>query len=69
MGTVNPSEYMEIASYLEKTLTSELSGNIIDLCRVEALTLKSYEFNARRWELEKNRIYKCYGCSRFKCSR
>jgi NADH dehydrogenase/NADH:ubiquinone oxidoreductase subunit G len=44
---------MEITSYLEKTLTSELSGNIIDLCPVGALTSKPYEFTARSWELEK----------------
>lgn len=53
MGAVNRGEHMEIASYLEKTLTSELSGNIIDLCPVGALTSKPYEFTARSWELEK----------------
>jgi NADH-quinone oxidoreductase subunit G len=53
MGAVNRGEHMEIASYLEKTLTSELSGNVIDLCPVGALTSKPYEFNARSWELEK----------------
>ncbi len=53
MGAINRGEHMEIASYLEKTLTSELSGNIIDLCPVGALTSKPYEFTARSWELEK----------------
>jgi NADH-quinone oxidoreductase subunit G len=53
MGAVNRGEHMEIVSYLEKTLTSELSGNIIDLCPVGALTSKPYEFKARSWELEK----------------
>jgi len=53
IGAINRGEHMEITSYLEKTLTSELSGNIIDLCPVGALTSKPYAFNARSWELEK----------------
>ena len=53
MGAVKRGEHMEISSYLEKTLSSELSGNIIDLCPVGALTSKPYAFNARSWELEK----------------
>lgn len=53
MGAINRGEHMEITSYLEKTLTSELSGNVIDLCPVGALTSKPYEFTARSWELEK----------------
>jgi NADH-quinone oxidoreductase subunit G len=44
---------MEITTYVEKALGSELSGNIIDLCPVGALTSKPYEFNARPWELRK----------------
>lgn len=53
MGAIHRGEHMEITSYLEKTLTSELSGNIIDLCPVGALTSKPYAFHARSWELEK----------------
>lgn len=53
MGAVHRGEHMEIASYLEKTLTSELSGNMIDLCPVGALTSKPYAFHARSWELKK----------------
>lgn len=53
MGAINRGEHMEITSYLEKTLKSELSGNVIDLCPVGALTSKPYEFTARSWELEK----------------
>ena len=53
IGAINRGENMEITSYLEKTLTSELSGNIIDLCPVGALTSKPYMFKARSWELEK----------------
>ena len=44
---------MEVGTYVEKALTSELSGNIIDLCPVGALTSKPYAFNARPWELTK----------------
>ena len=53
MGAVGRGENMEITSYLEKSLTSELSGNIIDLCPVGALTSKPYSFKARSWELTK----------------
>jgi NADH-quinone oxidoreductase subunit G len=53
MGAVNRGEHTEIMSYLEKNLSSELSGNVIDLCPVGALTSKPYEFKARSWELEK----------------
>jgi NADH-quinone oxidoreductase subunit G len=44
---------MEITSYLEGTVTSELSGNIVDLCPVGALVSKPYSFEARPWELRK----------------
>ncbi|MFT6346933.1 MAG: NADH-quinone oxidoreductase subunit G [Myxococcota bacterium] len=53
MGAAGRGETMEITSYLEKNLTSELSGNIIDLCPVGALTSKPYAFKARSWELSK----------------
>ncbi|WP_409433649.1 NADH-quinone oxidoreductase subunit NuoG [Litorimonas sp. RW-G-Af-16] len=53
IGLVNRGEDAEITTYLEKSLTSELSGNVIDLCPVGALTSKPYAFNARPWELEK----------------
>lgn len=53
IGALYRGEHMEITSYLEKTLTSELSGNIIDLCPVGALTSKPYAFQARSWELTK----------------
>ncbi len=52
IGAIGRGEHMEITSYLERTLTSELSGNIIDLCPVGALTSKPYAFTARSWELE-----------------
>lgn len=52
LGAVNRGEGMEITTYIEKSITSELSGNIIDLCPVGALTSKPYAFKARSWELE-----------------
>jgi NADH-quinone oxidoreductase subunit G len=53
LGLANRGEDAEITTYLEKSLTSELSGNVIDLCPVGALTSKPYAFNARPWELRK----------------
>jgi NADH-quinone oxidoreductase subunit G len=53
IGLANRGEDAEITTYLEKALTSELSGNVIDLCPVGALTSKPYAFNARPWELRK----------------
>ena len=52
IGLAARGEDAEITTYLEKSLTSELSGNVIDLCPVGALTSKPYAFNARPWELE-----------------
>ena len=53
LGSINRGENMEITTYLEKTLDSELSANVIDLCPVGALTSKPYAFEARPWELTK----------------
>jgi NADH-quinone oxidoreductase subunit G len=55
IGTIGRGEHMEISTYLEKTITSELSGNLIDICPVGALTSKPYEFKYRSWELTKTR--------------
>ncbi len=52
IGLASRGEDAEITTYLEQSLTSELSGNVIDLCPVGALTSKPYAFNARPWELE-----------------
>ena len=52
IGLANRGEDAEITTYLEQSLTSELSGNVIDLCPVGALTSKPYAFNARPWELD-----------------
>ena len=53
MGSVNRGEGTEITTYLQQNITSELSGNVIDLCPVGALTSKPYAFTARSWELKK----------------
>src|SRR5476651_2370276 len=53
LGATGRGEDMEITTYLERAFASELSGNIIDLCPVGALTSKPYAFNARPWELKK----------------
>src|SRR6201996_1030715 len=53
IGLISRGEDVEITTYLDKAVTSELSANIIDLCPVGALTSKPYAFNARSWELKK----------------
>ena len=53
LGAIGRGEDMEITTYLEHGMTSELSGNVIDLCPVGALTSKPYAFTARPWELTK----------------
>ena len=53
LGAIYRGEETEITTYIEKSVLSELSGNIIDLCPVGALTSKPYAFKARSWELTK----------------
>ena len=53
LGAIGRGEDMEITTYLGAAITSELQGNVIDLCPVGALTSKPYEFKARPWELRK----------------
>ena len=53
LGAIGRGEDMQITTYLEKSMSSELSGNVIDLCPVGALTSKPYAFEARPWELKK----------------
>lgn len=53
IGAIGRGEDMQITSYLEGAVTSELSGNVVDLCPVGALTSKPYAFEARPWELKK----------------
>ncbi len=51
LGMVNRGEHAEITAYVDKSVDSELSGNIIDLCPVGALTSKPFRYTARSWEL------------------
>jgi len=53
LGAFGRGEHMEIGTYVEKTITSELSGNLVDVCPVGALTSRPYAFAARPWELKK----------------
>ena len=53
LGATARGENMEIGTYVERALTSELSGNLIDICPVGALTSKPYAFVARPWELSR----------------
>lgn len=53
IGAIGRGENMQITSYLEHAVQSELSGNVVDLCPVGALTAKPYAFEARPWELKK----------------
>ncbi|OBZ76170.1 NADH-ubiquinone oxidoreductase subunit, mitochondrial [Grifola frondosa] len=51
-GTTGRGNDLQIGTYVEKTMDSELSGNVVDLCPVGALTSKPYAFHARSWELK-----------------
>lgn len=51
LGATGRGEDMEIGTYVQKTITSELSGNMIDICPVGALTSKPYNYRGRSWEL------------------
>ncbi|OWK21587.1 hypothetical protein AJ88_17620 [Mesorhizobium amorphae CCBAU 01583] len=53
LGLIGRGEDAEITTYLESAMTSELQGNVIDLCPVGALTSKPFAFQARPWELTK----------------
>jgi len=51
LGATGRGEHMEIGTYITRNVTSEMSGNVIDLCPVGALTSKPFRFSARAWEL------------------
>ena len=53
IGVLNRGEHLEIGTYVEQVVSSELSGNLIDVCPVGALTSKPYAYTARPWELRK----------------
>ncbi len=66
LGLTGRGEDVEITTYLEKAFTSELSGNVVDLCPVGALTSRPYAFNARPWELRKTEsidVMDAQGCN------
>ena len=54
LGATGRGEHMQIGTYIEHSITSEVSGNIIDLCPVGALTSKPYRYTARSWELSQH---------------
>src|ERR687897_3369638 len=53
LGATGRGEHMEVGTYIEQAISSELSGNLIDVCPVGALTSKPYAFTTRPWELRK----------------
>ena len=55
LGMLNRGEHSEIAAFVGRTVDSELSGNMIDLCPVGALTSKPFRYSARTWELSRRR--------------
>jgi NADH-quinone oxidoreductase subunit G len=57
LGATGRGEDMEITTYLQQAMTSELQGNVVDLCPVGALTAKPYAFVARPWELGKTEAF------------
>jgi NADH-quinone oxidoreductase subunit G len=66
LGAIGRGEDMEITTYLEQAMTSELQGNVVDLCPVGALTSKPYAFAARPWELGKTEtidVMDAVGCA------
>ena len=66
LGAIGRGEDTEITTYIEKSMESELSGNVIDLCPVGALTSKPYAFEARPWELKKTEtidVMDAVGCN------
>jgi len=66
LGAIGRGEDMEITTYLEHAMTSELQGNVVDLCPVGALTAKPYAFRSRPWELIKTEsidVMDAVGCN------
>ena len=66
LGAIGRGEDMEITTYLEQAMSSELQGNVVDICPVGALTSKPYAFAARPWELNKTEsidVMDALGCA------
>ena len=62
LGATGRGEYMKIGTYIEKSVGSELSGNVIDLCPVGALTSKPFRFSARAWEMRQHPTIAPHDC-------
>jgi len=62
LGTTGRGEQMRISTFLEHTIESELSGNMIDLCPVGALTSRPFRFSARSWELQQHESVSPHDC-------
>lgn len=62
LGATHRGEQMEIGTYVKHSITSEISGNVIDLCPVGALTSKPYRFTARAWELSQHESIAPHDC-------
>ena len=60
LGLIGRGEHAEISAYVDKSVESELSGNIIDLCPVGALTSKPFRYSARSWELSRRNTIACH---------
>ena len=62
LGATGRGEHMEIGTYIEKSIVSELSGNVIDVCPVGALTAKPSRYTARPWELTQHASVSAHDC-------
>jgi NADH dehydrogenase/NADH:ubiquinone oxidoreductase subunit G len=62
LGTVGRGEFMQISTWIEKSVDHELSGNIIDLCPVGALNNKPYRYRARSWEMTQHPLVSPHDC-------
>ncbi len=62
LGAIGRGEHMEIGTYIGTSLESELSGNIIDVCPVGALTSRPFRFKARAWELQQHATVAPHDC-------
>ena len=62
MGATGRGEHVEIGTYIEKSISSELSGNVIDICPVGALTAKPSRYTARPWELTQHASVSAHDC-------
>jgi len=62
LGATGRGEHMEIGTYIEHAMKSEISGNVIDLCPVGALTSKPFRFTARPWELDQRATISPHDC-------